>query len=68
MVQDYPWKEDAPRLCKENFYYEQEDLLQTYAANKNWRWLVTRPNVILGVSKGTYAEEPNVKWMCYLVN
>jgi hypothetical protein len=52
MVQDFPWKEDAPRLCKSRFYYDQEDLLQTYAANKNWRYLITRPNVILGVSKG----------------
>ncbi|KAH8554269.1 NAD(P)-binding protein [Umbelopsis sp. PMI_123] len=52
MVQNYPWKEDAPRLCKSCFYYDQEDLLQTYAVSKNWRWLITRPGVILGVSKG----------------
>ncbi|KAI9289595.1 hypothetical protein BC943DRAFT_356551 [Umbelopsis sp. AD052] len=54
LVQDFPWKEDAPRLCKSCFYYDQEDLLETYAANKNWRYLITRPNVILGVSKGNY--------------
>ncbi|KAI8576403.1 hypothetical protein K450DRAFT_274755 [Umbelopsis ramanniana AG] len=51
MVRDLPWKEDAPRLCKSCFYYDQEDLLHTYAANKSWRYLITRPNVILGVSK-----------------
>ncbi|KAG2177865.1 hypothetical protein INT43_003112 [Umbelopsis isabellina] len=54
MVHDYPWKEDAPRVFKDNFYFHQEDLLYEYAVNKNWRWLVTRPNVILGVSKGNY--------------
>ncbi|GAB5585437.1 hypothetical protein Unana1_00337 [Umbelopsis nana] len=56
MVQELPWKEDAPRLVKENFYYEQEDLLKTYAVSKNWRWLVTRPGVILGLSKGSYMD------------
>jgi hypothetical protein len=53
MVKEYPWKEDAPRIFKDNFYFHQEDLLYEYAANKNWRWLVTRPSVILGVSKGS---------------
>jgi hypothetical protein len=52
MVKEIPWTEDAPRIVKDNFYFHQEDLLYTYATSKNWRWLVTRPNVILGVSKG----------------
>lgn len=57
MVQELPWKEDAPRPVKEHFYYEQEDLLKIYAVSKNWRWLVTRPGVILGVSKGLWTSQ-----------
>ncbi|KAJ3283660.1 hypothetical protein HK104_010277 [Borealophlyctis nickersoniae] len=49
-----PWKEDAPRLSAPNFYYDQEDLLVEFTKSKGWAHLITRPNVIIGVSKGNF--------------
>lgn len=50
-----PFKEDAPRAeSNEIFYYAQEDLLKQYAEKHNWRWLITRPNTIVGIAKGNF--------------
>ena len=49
-----PYQEDAPRHKGLNFYYTQEDLLKEYAKKYGWKYVITRPNVIIGVSKGNY--------------
>lgn len=51
-----PFKEDAERRedLSQNFYYEQEDMLKEYAEKNKWRWVVTRPNLIVGLAKGNY--------------
>ena len=50
----YPWKEDSPRHSGDNFYYVQEDLLADAAKQNGWRVIVTRPNFIIGASKGNF--------------
>ncbi|TKA55058.1 hypothetical protein B0A53_02533 [Rhodotorula sp. CCFEE 5036] len=50
----YPWRADSARHEGENFYYVQEDMLKLAAANHGWNWIVTRPNFIVGVSKGNF--------------
>jgi len=50
----YPFKESAPRHAGRNFYYIQEDLLTNLAKQRGYRPIITRPNVILGVSKGNF--------------
>ena len=47
-----PFQEDAPRHQGPNFYFTQEDLLKDYAQRYNWRYVITRPATIIGVSKG----------------
>ncbi|KAI8369615.1 NAD(P)-binding protein [Radiomyces spectabilis] len=49
-----PFREDAPRPEGENFYYPQEDLVKQFSKEHNWRWIITRPNIIAGVSRGNY--------------
>ncbi|KND03569.1 uncharacterized protein SPPG_01044 [Spizellomyces punctatus DAOM BR117] len=49
-----PFKEDAPRHEGLNFYYVQEDMLKEAAEKHNWKWIVTRPNFIIGVTKGNF--------------
>ncbi|KAI9105667.1 hypothetical protein DFS34DRAFT_575386 [Phlyctochytrium arcticum] len=49
-----PFKEDAPRIPGPNFYYNQEDALRKTCEAHGWAWIVTRPNVIIGVSKGNF--------------
>ena len=47
-----PFVEDASRHEGLNFYFIQEDLIQEYAQKNNWNFIITRPNLIIGVSKG----------------
>ena len=48
-----PFVEDAPRSDTDaNFYYPQEDLTKSFCEKQGWRWIISRPNIILGVSKG----------------
>lgn len=49
-----PYQEDAPRHEGLNFYYTQEDLLKDYAEKNHWKYIITRPNIIVGVSKGNF--------------
>jgi hypothetical protein len=47
-----PFVEEAPRHEGANFYYIQEDLIKEYAEKNNWKYIITRPNLIIGASKG----------------
>ncbi|UJR32523.1 hypothetical protein I4U23_019985 [Adineta vaga] len=47
-----PFIEDAARHEGVNFYYTQEDLIKEYATKNKWNYSITRPNLIIGVSKG----------------
>ncbi|CAF3670925.1 unnamed protein product [Adineta steineri] len=47
-----PYSENAPRHKGSNFYYTQEDLLKEYSKKHNWKYVITRPDIIVGVSKG----------------
>ncbi|UJR26448.1 hypothetical protein I4U23_007778 [Adineta vaga] len=49
-----PYSEDASRHAGINFYYTQEDLIKEYAEKHSWKYIITRPNVIIGVSKGNF--------------
>ncbi|CAF0874740.1 unnamed protein product [Adineta ricciae] len=49
-----PFVEDAPRHEGVNFYYSQEDLIKEYAQKNKWNYSITRPNLIIGVSKGNF--------------
>ena len=35
-----------------SFYYPQEDALHTAATKFGWKWLVTRPCLVIGVAQG----------------
>ncbi|GEM11724.1 NAD dependent oxidoreductase [Rhodotorula toruloides] len=48
----YPWRADSPRHEGGNFYYVQEDMLKDACSKNGWKWIVTRPNFILGITKG----------------
>lgn len=50
----YPWKESSQRHPGGNFYYVEEDLLAEACKQNNWREIVTRPNHIVGASKGNF--------------
>jgi hypothetical protein len=47
-----PFVEEAPRHEGTNLYYTQEDLIKEYAEKNNWKYIITRPNLIIGASKG----------------
>jgi len=49
-----PFVEDAPPHKGPNFYFIQEDLVKEYAQKNGWNYVITRPNVIIGVSKGNF--------------
>ncbi|OZJ03126.1 hypothetical protein BZG36_03877 [Bifiguratus adelaidae] len=49
-----PFKEDAPRHSGANFYFIQEDMLQEAAFKNKWKYVITRPNIIIGIAKGNY--------------
>ncbi|KAJ9104750.1 hypothetical protein QFC19_003891 [Naganishia cerealis] len=50
----YPFQESAPRHQGLNFYYVQEDMLKDAAKKGGYHWIVSRPNFILGESKGNF--------------
>ena len=47
-----PFREDAPRLEKKNFYYELEDVVTEYAARHGYGWSVHRSHTIIGYAVG----------------
>lgn len=47
-----PFREDAPRLAKKNFYYELEDVAMDYAARHGYGWSVHRSHTIIGYAVG----------------
>lgn len=47
-----PFREDAPRLKKKNFYYELEDVVMAAAAEKGFGWSVHRSHTIIGYAVG----------------
>jgi nucleoside-diphosphate-sugar epimerase len=54
-----PMLESDPRLMGEpwppNFYYRQEDILQSFCAqHQHIQWVVTYPNDVIGFAKGNY--------------
>jgi nucleoside-diphosphate-sugar epimerase len=52
LVADTPFREDAPRLPGENFYYVLEDILIDAAEARGFSWSVHRPNTIVGYALG----------------
>jgi nucleoside-diphosphate-sugar epimerase len=61
---DTPFREDAPRLPLENFYYAQEDVLFEAAARDGFTWSVHRPNAIVGFAVGALMNT-GVTLACY---
>ncbi|KAL1925339.1 uncharacterized protein VTP21DRAFT_222 [Calcarisporiella thermophila] len=49
-----PYREEYPRLDEPNFYYDQEDFLLEHQKGKKWAWVVVRPDVIVGSSRGNF--------------
>ncbi|HEY0255831.1 MAG TPA: SDR family oxidoreductase [Candidatus Methylacidiphilales bacterium] len=47
-----PFREDAPRLAGDNFYYTQEDELFAAAARDGFGWSIHRPHTIIGHALG----------------
>jgi nucleoside-diphosphate-sugar epimerase len=47
-----PFREDAPRLDKKNFYYELEDVLMESADRHGFSWSVHRAHTIIGYAVG----------------
>ena len=51
MEESDPWVEGPGR--PPNFYYTQQRILADAAKGKSWDWVVTYPNDVIGVAKGT---------------
>ncbi|KAJ9099717.1 hypothetical protein QFC20_005595 [Naganishia adeliensis] len=49
-----PFRESAPRHKGLNFYYVQEDMLKEAAKKSGYHWIVSRPNFIIGESRGNF--------------
>ncbi|WNV76099.1 SDR family oxidoreductase [Geodermatophilus sp. DSM 44513] len=47
-----PAKERDPRIVQPNFYYDQEDLLRSLAAERGFRCTVLRPEGVVGYAVG----------------
>ena len=47
-----PFREEAPRLPMEHFYYTWEDMLFAAAKRQGFTWSVHRPNPIIGYAVG----------------
>jgi nucleoside-diphosphate-sugar epimerase len=47
-----PFREDNPRLPGLNFYYTQEDVLQSAARQTGFHWSVHRPHTVIGFAHG----------------
>ena len=48
-----PAREDDPRHMPPNFYYDQQDWLQTRQRGKRWSWSALRPHCVCGYSIGS---------------
>ena len=48
-----PAKEDDPRHMPPNFYYDQQDWLQSRQRGRQWTWSALRPHCICGLSVGS---------------
>lgn len=49
-MQRTPTREDDPRHVPPNFYYDQEDLLRSRQARRDWTWSASRPHFIYDYS------------------
>ena len=47
-----PLRESMPRVPGLNFYYDQEDVVFTLAAERGFRWSVHRPHTVIGLGLG----------------
>lgn len=47
-----PFREEAPRLTKKNFYYELEDVAMDYSRRLGFGWSVHRSHTIIGYAVG----------------
>ncbi|MGN6609215.1 MAG: SDR family oxidoreductase [Jatrophihabitans sp.] len=47
-----PFRESSDRLAFQNFYYEQEDILFSAAAEHGFTWSVHRPHTMIGYALG----------------
>jgi len=47
-----PAKEDDPRHMPPNFYYDQQDFLESRQKGKRWSWSAVRPHAVCGFSTG----------------
>ncbi len=47
-----PAREDDPRHPAPNFYYDQQDFLETRQRGRGWSWSASRPNVICDFAPG----------------
>ena len=52
MEESDPWIEGDGR--PPNFYYNQQRILADKAKKANWDWIVTYPNDVIGVAKGSF--------------
>src|SRR6185295_14833736 len=43
-----PAKEDDPRHMPPNFYYDQQDFLESRQKGKRWNWSAVRPHAVCG--------------------
>ena len=53
-----PMEESDPRLADSdrppNFYYKQQDILAQKSSTQGWDWVVTYPNIVIGVAKNNF--------------
>ena len=52
MQESDPWLKDSER--PPNFYYRQQDELKQASKGKDWDWVVTYPNDVIGFAKGNF--------------
>lgn len=52
MDESDPWLRGDDR--PPNFYYRQQDILREAAEGKQWDWVVTYPNDVIGFAKGNF--------------
>ncbi|OZJ03934.1 hypothetical protein BZG36_02930 [Bifiguratus adelaidae] len=50
---DNPVREHT-RFPAKILYYPQEELIEEYTKDKSWDWVETRPDAIVGISKGNF--------------
>ena len=47
-----PAREDDPRHLPPNFYFNQQDLMETRRRGKDWSWVCLRPHTVCGQAVG----------------